>query len=248
MKNGSKGSKKILAVDTSSRFLCLGYMDGERICEYNVEAGVKLSGMLHPAIERTLRALDLAPEDIDYFACGVGPGSFTGLRIGVAAIKGLAWSLRKPVAAVASLDVIARNALFGEVTVTGKRYIVTAVDAKRDLLYCCIYSTSGKSLKRESPYMLLTVTELMRKVEALVSPSGKGSITFLGDACGLHREAMLKGSKGGGVLDKDYWYPQPRNVLDLALEKIEKKQLASAFKVDPLYLYPKECQIRSKSK
>ena len=123
---------KILSLDTSTKILVLGLADNSGIYEYNLEVGRKLSSLLASAIERSIKALGWQIKEIDYFAAGIGPGSFTGMRVGVATIKGLAWALKKPVVGISTLDVLASNA-------AGKaKEIAVVVDASLllDLVGC----------------------------------------------------------------------------------------------------------------
>ncbi len=221
---------KILGVDTTTKFLCLGIYDGSKIYEYSLESGIKHSALLVPTIKRVLDVLGWHIRDIDYFACGLGPGSFTGMRVGLSTIKGLSWSLDKPIIGISSLDILARNAsrLGG--------YIVPAIDAKRGLIYCSIYRIKNGALKRIAPYLLLNEGEFLKKIP-------KNSIV-LADAINLYKEDILRKIKGIKILDKDYWYPKAHNIIKLALERIEDKKFNNAFKIKPIYLYPKECQIR----
>ena len=82
---------KILGIDTTTKFLSLGFYADGKVYEYNLEAGSRLSGLLVPTIERALAALGWDIASIDYFACGIGPGSFTGVRVGLATVKGFAY-------------------------------------------------------------------------------------------------------------------------------------------------------------
>src|SRR3990167_8720388 len=101
---------KILGIDTSTKFLSLGISEDDKIYEYNLELGRQMSDLLSPTIKKVLDALGWRINDIDYFACGLGPGSFTGMRVGIATVKGLAFSLNKPVVGISTLDILARNA------------------------------------------------------------------------------------------------------------------------------------------
>jgi len=223
---------KILGIDTSTRFLCLGTYDDGKICEYNLDSGRRLSAIIAVTIKRVLDALSWQINDIDYFACGLGPGSFTGMRIGIATIKGLAFSLNKPVVGISTLDILARNA-----TVKGA-HVIPVVDAKRDLIYCSIYRNKNGKISRIKPYMLLTMDEFLKKMEI------KDKAVILGDAVNLYKQKILINMKNAIVLDKDYWYPNGRNIIDLAIEKINSKKVNSASRIKPIYLYPKECQIK----
>lgn len=222
---------KILGIDTTTKFLCLGVYDDERVYEYNLETGVKLSSLLGVTIKRVLDALGWHIGDIDYFACGLGPGSFTGMRVGLATIKGLSWSLKKPIVGISTLDILARNALGVSAS------IAPVIDAKRGLIYCSIYKTKNGTLKRIAPYMLLNENELLKEIP-------KNTVVFA-DAVSLYKENISKKIKGVKILDKDYWYPQGRHIIALALERIKEKKFSHAFDIEPIYLYPKECQIKS---
>lgn len=223
---------KVIGVDTSSKFLCIGCFDGSRVYEYRVEAGRRMSLLIAVSIERVLDALGWEPADVDYFACGTGPGSFTGVRIGMATVKGLSWSLQKPVVAVSSLELVARNVEFGPATV------VPVIDAKRGLIYCGFYSVKGKRVRRLSAHMLLSKEELFSKLRP-------GSL-LVGDALALYGDDCARCGKGLTLLEKDYWYPRGTPLIAAALEKINRDDVTDAFNVKPEYLYPKECQIRGK--
>lgn len=222
---------KILGIDTTTRFLCLGIYDGARIYEYNLDLDRRHSTLLIPAIKRALDALGWRAGDIDYFACGLGPGSFTGMRVGLSAIKGFAWSLKKPVVGISTLDILARNAS----PVAGP--VVPIIDAKRGLIYCSIYRIKKGILKRTAPYLLLNEDELLKKIPR--------NAVLLGDAVSLYQENISRKIKGIKMLDKDYWYPRARNIIALALERIKQRDTKDAFSVLPIYLYPKECQVKN---
>ncbi len=221
---------KILAIDTTTRFMCIGIYDDGKIYEYSLELGHKQSSLLIPGIKRILGALKWRIEDIDYFACGLGPGSFTGIRVGLSAIKGLAWAVDKPIIGISTLDIIAANVIADDVRV------VPVIDAKRNLIYCSVYKNNHSGLKRVTPYMLLSLDELVKRI--------KPNSIILGDALGLYKQELLKRISRVTALDKDYWYPKPRNIIALALEKIKDKKINTAFDLKPVYLYPKECQIK----
>ena len=222
---------KILGIDTSTKFLSVGVYDGAKVYSYNLEVGRRLSSLLAKTLKRILDSLGWQASDIDYFACGLGPGSFTGMRVGVATIKGLAWSLHKPIIGISTLDILARNIK----AVDAK--VVPMVDAKRNLIYCSVYKTEGSIQKRITPYLLLTEMEFLKKMSV-------ESIIF-GDALPLYKENILRNIKNVTILDRDYWYPRGHNIIELALEKIKQKKLSNSFKIKPIYLYPKECQIKN---
>lgn len=223
---------KILGIDTTTNLLCLGlYADG-KFYEYSLNVGRRLSALLAVSIQRVIAGAGLEIADIDYFACGLGPGSFTGMRIGIATIKGLSIVRNKPVIGISTLDILAKNAQ------TNSRLIVSALDARRGLIYCASYKNKKGILKRLSAYSLLGLDEFIKKFPA--------KPLVLGDAVALYGDKILSRMEGSSVLDKDYWSPRAHNLITLALEKIKAKQIVSALTVKPIYLYPKECQIKTK--
>jgi len=223
---------KILGIDTTTKFICLGlYVDG-KFYEYNLQVGRSISELLVPTIQRVLTALGLKIADIDYFACGLGPGSFTGMRIGLATAKGLSIVRNKPVIGVSSLDILAKNVLVNDAL------IVSASDARRGLIYCSSYNFEKGVLRRKSEYSLLTLDEFIKKFNH--------KPIILGDAVSLYRDKLLSSIKGSRVLEKDHWLLKAHNLIDLALAKIKAKQFSSALTIKPIYLYPKECQIKTR--
>lgn len=221
---------KILAIDTTSKFLTIAFYNDGKAGEYNLETGRRLSEVITLTIKRVLDASGITLEEVDYFACGTGPGSFTGIRTGISTIKGLSWVTAKPVIGVSTLDILAYSVKETE------REIVPAIDAKRGLIYCGIYNRHSGSLVKRGSYMLISEEELCKRVRP-------GSI-LLGDALSLYREGLLKNIKGARLLDKDYWYPKAHNLIDIALERIQTNKFENAFNLKPIYLYPKECQIK----
>jgi len=222
---------KILAIDTSTNNLCLGLYVGGKFYEYSLNVGKNLSSILVPTIKRVLDAAGIKIAKIDFFGCGLGPGSFTGLRIGLATIKGLSIVRNKPVIGVSSLDILAKNAK------PDNRLIVPALDARRGLIYCSSYKFEKGVLKRKTPYRLLNLDEFLKEF--------RQKPLILGDAAALYRNQFLAKLKSA-VLDKDYWVLKPYNLLELVLLKIKRKQFNSSLTVKPIYLYPKECQIKTK--
>ncbi|RKY30853.1 MAG: tRNA (adenosine(37)-N6)-threonylcarbamoyltransferase complex dimerization subunit type 1 TsaB [Candidatus Omnitrophota bacterium] len=225
---------KILGIDTTTKFLSVGFLDGNKICEYNLEMGRAHCRLLAPTLKRILRALKVRLKDIDYFACATGPGSFTGIRVGMAAVKAIAWSLNKPIIGISSLDILARN-------LETSNIVVPLIDARRNLIYSSAYNIKGNFFKRIKPYMLLSIAEFIKKFKQV-------KVTLLGDALNLYKDTILENLPSVNILDNDYWYPKGRSIVSLACQRIESNKIESAFSLKPIYLYPKECQIKEVDK
>lgn len=236
----------ILGLDSSSKYFSLLVAKDDKILSSLYEPfGRELSSKIIPSIKYGLKKSKLSLEDIDYFAVGLGPGSFTGLRVGAATIKGLAFSQKKAVAGVSSLDIIAYGALSGDDTIlnTAKSSdnvtICPMVDAKRFLVYSAIYKLRNGCLKRRSGYFLIAIEELVAKLKM------EEKVIFIGDGLFLYRGYLNKKlGKTAYFIDENLWYPKMANIFSYLKEKIDKKEFLDLHKIAPLYLYPKECQIK----
>ncbi len=178
-----------------------------------------------PKIREMLEKSGFSIDDVDAFVIGLGPGSFTGLRIGVSSIKGFGIATKKPCIGVPSIDALALNA-DGEM-----KTIIPVIDAKRKQLYSAIYRKKNSRIVRKSNYLLLSVDKLMKKV--------KGPAVFLGDGLGLYRDRITRLNKKAVFLDERYWYPKAGNLIKLAVLRE-----ADLSRLKPIYLYPKDCQVR----
>jgi tRNA threonylcarbamoyladenosine biosynthesis protein TsaB len=225
----------ILAIDTSTKRLCLGLINNQyKILEYNLDSGIRHTELLLPTMKKALRRLRVSLDDIDCFAIGLGPGSFTGLRIGLATIKGFVQARRVPVIGLSSLDVLAINALS-----ENSKIISPVIDAKRNLVYTAWYEVGlNKRLRRRSPYLLISIEELLKKLRAYKS------VTFLGDGLRIYQQGLRQRRKDSVFLKEDTWYPRAGNLIKLALDSVSRGRFQDIRRMKPIYLYPKECQIR----
>lgn len=121
-----------IAVDTSGKHLTLIAGKGDKVYEYfDPDCGVDHSVRLMPELERLLDSADMRLTDADFFACAVGAGSFTGIRIGVSTVKALAFAAKKPVLRLTSFDTLSYNIDNGKV--------LAVIDAKHNGYYVCPY-------------------------------------------------------------------------------------------------------------
>jgi tRNA threonylcarbamoyladenosine biosynthesis protein TsaB len=221
----------ILAFDTSTQYLCVGLAAGKAVFGFQLAAGRALSELMAATLERIMEAAGLEFGALDYIACGAGPGSFTGVRIGMSCAKALSFCHRTPVVPVRSLDILARGA--GGVSAAA---IIPVIDARRGMVYWSVYRRAGAKIRRVSPYALGPVTEA-------VARAPRGSV-FTGDGLGIYRGEIARRARAPVFLEKDFWYPQPHLVLACAREAAAGRSVKSAFDVRPEYLYPMDCQVR----
>lgn len=127
-----------LAVDTSSTYLTVLAKCGDRVeTNYIENCAMRHSVVLMDEIERTLSAVGMTAKDCDYFAAVTGPGSFTGIRIGISCIKGFATALNKRTVGVTSFDMLAYN-------VIGDSDFLVAINALHQSFYVCGYRAGGQ--------------------------------------------------------------------------------------------------------
>ena len=126
---------KILSVETSSKICAVALMDNEKIVkEIILEDENTHSVKLMPLVDQLLKDTHTKLTDIDLFACDTGPGSFTGIRIGVSTIKAFMDVTDKKVVGVTSLEILANNVQTEEI-------VCSLIDAKNDNVYCRFLST-----------------------------------------------------------------------------------------------------------
>ncbi|GAF96056.1 unnamed protein product, partial [marine sediment metagenome] len=186
---------KILAVETSTRTLSIAIRDQNSVlAEYKGDGGLRHSQDLIPGINSLLKKINSKLSDIDCFAISIGPGSFTGLRIGVSILKGLNLVTGIPIIAVPSLDVIAYNAA------DMPHDICVIVDAKKNNLYASLYK-KGKNndIIRIWDYLLITADELVKRI--------KTKTFFLGDGAAVYGKFISERLKDAILADKRYWFP-----------------------------------------
>ena len=146
---------KILAVDSTATAASVAITEnGELLAEYTVLNGNTHSETLLPMVESALRVFGLSVAEIDIFALSEGPGSFTGVRIGAATVKGLAFGTEKPCVGVSTLEALAYN-------LVGYRGLICPVmNARRSQVYTALFRSDGERLERLTEDSAMAISEL----------------------------------------------------------------------------------------
>ncbi len=139
---------RILAIDTATEICSVAVLCGELLTELSESVGNRHSERALPMIDAALSASTLTLEDIDVFAFGAGPGSFTGLRIACGITQGLAWGRRKRVVPVGNLRALAARAFAS--CAEGDR-VLAGVDARMNEAYCAIYQRDEPITELRAP-------------------------------------------------------------------------------------------------
>ena len=170
---------KILAVDTSAVCASVAVtQDGKILSESSINTGLTHSRTLMPMIDAVLGNGEISMDSIDMFACSVGPGSFTGIRIGVAAIKGLCDALNKKCVPVSTLEALAYNLIGRSCTA------VSVMDARCNQVYCAVFLIDGEEMSRLTEDMALKIEDLGKLLEDYEN------VIFVGDGAKLCHKAL----------------------------------------------------------
>ena len=137
---------KILAFETSAKSVSAAVTEDGTVLAFSYQCnGLTHSRTLMPMAEELLRTSGLSMADIGLLAVAAGPGSFTGLRIGIAAVKGLAWAAELPCCGVSTLEAMAENLRHTDAT------LICAMDARRDQFYNALFRAEQGELRRLTP-------------------------------------------------------------------------------------------------
>ena len=162
---------KILALESSAGTASVALCEDDKLLHLVQDrSGHTHSETLLPMIVSALEKHRLTVRDIDLFAVPAGPGSYTGLRIGVATVKGLASGTGKPCVPVSSLEALAQNAACFD------GIVCPVMDARREQMYTALFESKSGKLTRKTEDMLLPLSEL----EKLLRKTGR-TVRFVGD-------------------------------------------------------------------
>ncbi len=167
----------ILGFESSAKAASVALIsDGEVISQYFQKSGLTHSKTLLPMAEDLLKNAGLSLSDVDAFACAKGPGSFTGIRIGVSTVKGLCWGTGKNAVGVSTLEAMALS-----VPPVKDRIICGAMDARRNQVYNALFELSGDgSLVRLCEDRAISLEDLAAELKELARP-----VYVIGDGAGL---------------------------------------------------------------
>ena len=151
---------KILALESSAKAASVAYLkDGELMAQYYQASGLTHSRTLLSMTEDMLKSLDMKVTDMDGIAVAMGPGSFTGIRIGVAAAKGLSWGADKPVCGVSTLEAMAHHCC-------DDRYIICPVmDARRSEVYNGLFKYENGTIVRLTEDRAISLKDLSEEAK-----------------------------------------------------------------------------------
>ncbi len=223
---------RILALETAAKAVSAAVTeDGKVLSSAFQDTGLTHSRTLMPLVELLLCNTDMTAADLDVIAVSAGPGSFTGVRIGVSAAKGLAWAADKPCTAVSTLAALARNVAFMD------GLVVCAMDARRQQVYNALFEAKDGALTRLTEDRAIALADLAEELrgdprpKTVLGDGGRMSYDFLtaaGISCRLAPAHLVK-----------------ENAVSVALEAEELAKngvLVSAQELAPVYLRPPQAE------
>jgi len=214
---------KIIGIDTSSRLNTIGLISGNQIlADFTWESRDSLQKIILN-IDLVLRKGGLTLADIDGLAVGIGPGSWTGVRVGVTVGKTLAYAMNKPICGVSSLDALAYQAK------NMPNLLCPLIDAGKENVYAAFYRPQGETIVKESDYYVGDIKGLLKTI--------KEPVLFLGKVAYLYRQTIVEelgplANYRGEVGDVQKGYV----IALLALPRFERGESDDALSLAPLYL------------
>lgn len=221
---------KILAIDTSGPNCSVSIIDDSKIlAAFTINNGTTHSQNLVPMIEQVQKFANVDLSSIDAFACSIGPGSFTGLRIGIATIKGFAISLNKPTLSVPTLLALAYNISNFD------GLVCSIIDARNNNVYAGIYRNENDSLTLVEDYISDSIEVLIEHLKDY-----DDNIIFVGDGVSVYKDLLYKNLSNDSSnilfasehLNCQYALSVARAALDMA----KNNEYSDYNSLSPLYL------------
>ena len=226
---------RILAVDTSSNVASAAIVDGNKlVCESILNNKLTHSQTLMPIIDEVFKKSEFKPNDIDVFAVADGPGSFTGLRIGVTTVKGLAHATNKPICGVNTLEALAYNLPFCP-------YIISPImDARREQVYNAFYKWENTTLKELISPRAISLEECLIELKEIGE-----RVVFLGDGVPVFRDRI-----SNVLAEQALFAPQhacaPR--ASCVAECAKNKKTMNYYELAPVYLRKSQAEREAEEK
>lgn len=223
---------RILGIDTATMISGIGVVEqGEVLADLRYDVKLTHSEVLLSYINTLLKDLSLKLEELDGFSVSIGPGSFTGLRIGLATVKGLGFASGKPVVGVPTLDALAFLS-------RGCRYpVVPVLDAKKYQIYAAVYDTQDNTLKRKTSYLVVDIVELIKRIPKEVAFTGPGIKVFRSELKKImgRKAHFIRGEKS---------LPSGAVVAYLGWEKLKKNRKEDLTSLVPIYVRKSEAELK----
>lgn len=223
---------KILSIECSAIPASVAVYDTEcdkLLCEYYQNVGLTHSETLMPMVDFALNSASLSVDEVDCFSIAAGPGSFTGVRIGISTIKGLAAKNNTNTLGLSTLHSMAYNAL------SFKGIIVSVMDARRSQCYCALFKSDGENIERLTKDDAISLEELNGIINEKTKEHNCGAI-ILGDGAGLYFDSYGDNTKNAVLAPPTKRYQTASSVALYTAKKLKEGVKGTPMDLLPIYL------------
>ena len=242
---------KILAIETSTMLGGIAVADDSAglIAEVRLNVKSTHSERLMTEINHVLQQSGLAAHDIDIFGVAIGPGSFTGLRIGLSTAKGFSYATGKPIVSVPTLEAFAWNFPYC------RHPVCIMLDARKGEVYAALFQWAGNGFTRLMSEVSVKAEKLMEEITSGIPPLtsttagkegfGEERIVFAGEGALLYRnkiEAMIGEKAVFAPVEK--MIPSPANIASIGIQKALRDEFCEPVSLVPIYIRRSEAEIK----
>src|SRR4030042_3383806 len=246
---------KILAIETSTMLGGVALMDDSSglIAEVRLNVKSTHSERLMTEIDHLLRQAGLKISDIDVFAVAIGPGSFTGLRIGLSTVKGFSYSTGLPIVSVPTLEALEWNFPYC------RPPVCTMLDARKKEVYAALFKWGKEDFIRLMDEVSIKVAGVLEAIKQILTTGNKipifckeeavgfldGKIIFTGEGAILYRDKIIEViGKKAIFASFEKMVPSPANIARLGIKKAKKGDFSEPVSLIPFYKRRSEAEIK----
>jgi len=221
----------ILGIETSTKTGSVAVLSEDAVvAQYSLNIEVTHSERLMSTVDRVLKDIGIAIADMDGFAVAIGPGSFTGLRIGLAAVKGLAFATGKRVAAVPTLKALAWNLPHAA------HPVCPLLDARKNEVYGALYQYEGPRLLTLMSETTIPLAEIANRIT--------GTVLFTGEASRIYRQALEQAFGDRALFaPRTACLPSAAAIAEIGLAMLQKGEQIDPDDLTPLYIRRPEAEV-----
>lgn len=231
-----------LSLETSTKSFALALSKDAKVLRFeNFPDAKLLEDTIIASIDKLISSSNMKLGDLDAFAIGLGPGSFTSLRVGLSTVKSLCMALKKPVVGICSLDVL-MDAVSG---FDGDEICVLS-DARRGMVYSALYTKENGVTTLKGGYRLGLLSKVLDEV--------KGRTIFVGSGAELYKNDIKNAyeqSRSGCqaiFAGEAFVEPKSESLAKLAFKRLSQNDVDDAGLLQPIYLYADDCQVTNVAK
>lgn len=214
--------EKIILIETSTALCSTALIEDGRITAYR-EHMKEHAALTAPFVKEMLDEKGLSVKDCDAVCVSMGPGSYTGLRVGVSTAKGLCFGAGKPLMAISSLETLVWQAKDEHLVPEDCRYIIPMIDARRMEVYTAVFTPDGERLGEVEPKIIGS--------ESFAAELAEGKVLFIGDGAG-----KCEGTITSPNAIFHQCHPKASGLLQPAMKAYKEKQFKDLAYFEPLYV------------